>query len=61
MTKQDQKVISVMNYLRSLDMEGVAILDAICDENLEASYKLIQENPKISKAEFLQRMQISEE
>ncbi len=45
-----------MNYLRDLDMEGVAILDAICDENLEASYKLIQENPKITKAEFLRRM-----
>ena len=61
MTKQDQKVISVMNYLDGLDMETVAILDAICDENLEASYQLIQENPQISKAEFLEKMQISED
>lgn len=51
----------VMNCLRSLGMKSEAILDAICDENLEVSYKLIQENPKISKAEFLERMQISEE
>jgi thermostable 8-oxoguanine DNA glycosylase len=51
----------VMNYLRNLGTKSVAILDAICDENLEQSYKLIQENPTISKAEFLERMQISEE
>jgi hypothetical protein len=51
-----------MNYLEGLNMEGVAILDAICDENLELSYKLIKENPKISKAEFLRRMpMVSEE
>ena len=61
MTKQDQRAISVMNYLESLDTEGVAILDAICDENLEASYKLIKENPQISKAEFLEKMQITED
>ena len=50
-----------MKYLRELGTESVAILDAICDENLEQSYKLIQENPKITKAEFLAKMQITEE
>ena len=35
---QSQKVIFVMNHLRLLNTEGVAILDAICDENLEQSY-----------------------
>ena len=58
---QSEKVIFVMNYLRALNTEGVAILDAICDENLEQSYKLITESPKISKREFLQIMQISED
>lgn len=58
---QSQKVIFVMNHLRLLNTEGVAILDAICDENLEQSYKLITENPKISKREFLEIMQISED
>ena len=58
---QSEKGIFVMNYLRALNTEGVAILDAICDENLEQSYKLIAENPKISKREFLQIMQISED
>lgn len=58
---QSEKGIFVMNYLRALNTEGVAILDAICDENLEQSYKLITENPQISKREFLERMQISED
>ena len=56
MTTQYQKGTLVMNYLRDLGMESVAILDAICDENLEQSYKLIKENLKITKAEFLKRM-----
>ena len=58
---QYQKGMLVMNYLRDLETDWVAILDAICDENLEQSYKLIQENPKITKAEFLAKMQITEE
>ena len=51
----------VMDYLKDLGVDWDTILISICDENLEASYKLVQENPKISKAEFLQRMQISED
>ena len=58
---QYQKGILVMNYLRELGTDSAVILDAICDENLEQSYKLIQENPKITKAEFLSKMQITEE
>ena len=58
---QYQKGVLVMNYLQSLNVKMITIGDAICDENLEQSYQLIKENPKISKAEFLQRMQISEE
>ena len=50
-----------MKYLRELGMDSAAILDAICDENLEQSYKLIQENPTITKSEFLAKMQITEE
>ena len=57
---QYQKGSLVMKYLRELGMDSAAILDAICDENLEQSYKLIQENPKITKAEFLMKTQITE-
>ena len=53
--------ISVMDYLQGLGIDMITILDSICDENLEQSYKLIQENPKITKAEFLAKMQITEE
>ena len=58
---QHQKGLLVMEYLRELGTESVAILDAICDENLDQSYKLISENPRITKAEFLEKMQISED
>ena len=61
MMTQYQMGSLVMNYLRELGTKSVAILDAICDENLEQSYKLIQENPKISKAEFLKRREIPED
>ena len=51
-----------MDCLKDLEMDWDTILIAICDENLEQSYKLIEENPKISKAEFLKRMpMLSEE
>ena len=58
---QYQKAVLVMDYLQSLGVRMIVVGRAVCDKNLEASYKLIQENPKISKTEFLQRMQITEE
>ena len=58
---QYQKGSLVMNYLRELGTESGEILDAICDENLEKSYQVIQENPKISKNEFLTKLDIQEE
>jgi len=56
-----QKGVFVMDYLREMDVDSAAILDAICDEKLERSFKLIHENPSITKSEFLTEMQISEE
>ena len=56
-----QKGMLVMDYLRSLQVDSSAILDAICDENLERSYKLIRDNPRIGKNEFLTKMGISED
>ena len=61
MTKQYQMCMLVMNYLEKLDTDWDLVGEAISDENLEASYKLIQENPNISREEFLERMQISED
>ena len=58
---QYQKGILVMDYLQGLGMDMITIGDAICDENLEKSYQAIQENPKITKKEFLTKLNIQEE
>ena len=49
-----------MDYLQGvgMDMETVAL--AISDENLEKSYQLIQENPGISKNDFLNAMNLDD-
>ena len=57
---QYQKGMLVMNYLEKLEASPLEILDAVCDENLEQSYELIKENLQITKAEFMQRMGITE-
>ncbi len=56
-----QKGILVMDYLQSLGVDMTTVGLAIDDRRLEQSYKLIKENPKITKAEFLQAMGIEEE
>ena len=58
---QYQKGILVMDYLQDLKMDMITIGRAIDISKLEQSYQLIKKNPKISKAEFLRRMQISED
>lgn len=57
---QYQKGILVMDYLQELGLNIMTIGDAVEDEHLEQSYKLIQENPKITKDEFLTQMNIQE-
>ena len=49
-----------MDFLQKLDIDMIAVLDAICDDNLEKSYKVICENPTITKNEFLKAMNIKE-
>ena len=51
---------SVMKYLRSIKISWENILDAICDKNIKKSYQLIKSNPTITKAEFLEQMEIDE-
>ena len=50
----------VMKYLRSINVSWENVLDAICKKNLEKSYQLIKSNPTITKAEFLEQMEIDE-
>ena len=58
---QYQMGMLVMDYLQSLGVKMIAIGEAIDDKNLEKSYQLIKENPQITKEEFLEKMQISED
>ena len=56
-----QKGILVMDFLEDLGVNMLAIGRAIDDSRFDQTYKLITENPQITKAEFLEKMQISEE
>ena len=60
MTDQYKMGIFVMDYLQSLGLNMSTIGQAIQDGKLEDSYKLIQDNPKITKEEFLREMKITE-
>ncbi len=57
---QYQKALLVMDYLQGLNTDMIAVGRAISDPNLEKSYQLIKENPKITKEEFLRIMGIEE-
>lgn len=56
-----QKGILVMDYLQDLGVNMITIGEAIDDKNLDRSYQLIKENPQITKAEFLKKMQMTED
>ena len=59
-SEKNQKALLVENFLEKLDLNQITITEAVTDEKLEKSYKLIQQNPKITKKEFLKQMQIEE-
>ena len=61
MTEQYQKGSLVVKYLKELDVHPINIAEAVSDENYRESYQLIQENPQITKAEFLAKLGIQEE
>ena len=60
MTKQYQMGSLVAKYLEELNIHPVTIAKAVSDDNYEKSYQLIQENPQITKQEFLEKMGMSE-
>ena len=53
---QYQKGIVVMDYLQGLKVDWGDIGLAICDENLETSYRLIKENSNITKTELFAKL-----
>lgn len=58
---QYEKGVAIMDYLQSLGLDMITIGQAIDDKNLEKSFELIRDNPKITKDEFLAKMGIKEE
>ena len=51
----------VATYLEKLNVHPITIAIAVSDENYKKSYQIIQKNPKITKEEFLEKMQLIEE
>ena len=51
-----QKGIYVMNFLQKLGLDMITIGAFIDNKNLNKSYQLLQENPKISQKELLARV-----
>ena len=60
MTDYDKGMV-VMDYLKSIGVDIFAIGEAISDDNLDKSFQLIQDNPDISKDDFLGAMDIAED
>ena len=61
MTEQYQKGSLISKYLKELGVHPINIAEAVSNENFKKSYQLIQENPNITKAEFLAKLNIQEE
>ncbi|MBQ8196620.1 MAG: hypothetical protein IJZ73_01015 [Clostridia bacterium] len=61
MTEQYKKGSIIAKYLEHLDVHPITIAVAVSNENYRKSYQIIQENPNISKIEFLEKMQLIEE
>ncbi len=53
-----QKGLWMMDCLEGLGMDYITIGDAIDDRTMDYNYKLLKENPNITKEEFLQKMKI---
>lgn len=58
---QYQRGILVMDYLQSLGMDMIKVSRAVGNGNLDKSYQLIMDNPKITKEEFIKEMNLEEE
>ena len=49
-----------MDFLQNLGIDMYAIGAAIDDDNIDKAYQLVQDNPNITKEEFLRTMRIEE-
>ena len=56
---QYEKGIFVMDYLQALGFDMITIGEFIDNKNLEKSYQIIFNNPKISKRDFLNKLKVN--
>ena len=61
MTEQYEKGSVVAKFLDKLNVHPITVAVAVSNENYKKSYKIIQENPEITKEEFLEKMMLIEE
>lgn len=61
MTEQYQKGSVVAKYLDELNVHPITVAEAVSNDNYQKSYQIIQENPRITKADFLKKMELIEE
>ena len=52
-----EKELYVISFLQSINANRFTIIEATNDDNIEKSFQIIQENPSITKKEFLEKMQ----
>ena len=60
MPSQHQKNLLVIQYLKKLDVHPVTIAEALDNKIYAKTYQILQENPTISKREFLKKLGIEE-
>ena len=61
MTEQYKMGSLVSNYLEKLKVHPITIAMAVADDKYQKSYRIIQENPQITKEEFLKKMELEED
>ena len=60
MSEQYDRGVWLMDFLQNLGIDMYAIGAAIDDDNIDKAYQLVQDNPNITKEEFLRTMRIEE-
>ena len=55
MQNKEEMINAVRNNLQSIPVSHEAIEDAISDDNLVASYEMIQKNPNMTTVEYYMR------
>ena len=60
MKRQHQMDLLVIQYLKKLDVHPVTIAEALDNKIYAKTYQILQENPTISKRDFLKKLGIVE-